>query len=429
MAGQGEKFLMRFGVSFFALAVVAVFVTLWQVAPGRYFEALFWLGDVPYHYPFLDLETILQAGTCARSGVDVYAANACMHGGSYNYSPLLLRASLLPIGTQDRVAGGLMTLILFSLSLSMLPLARDWRALLSRCFAVFSPATIFGAERGNFDLLVFCMVVIGVILTLRHPILRWAGYLSLVCPALLKFYPAATLILLLKEPRGRLLGILLPIIVISGVYFYEFWNGTITALRTLPGGPPFGYWFGSTNLAYGFALLRGETAINLSPNITQYRAILLHGQTLQLANLAVLVMTLLAAGLGIMRAPRAETGQLLADELTYLVAGAAVLCCCFFEAQNVVYREIFFLFILPAITSRRKLGWLMPSILFLMWEEALRRLVEIGANTWLGAHDAAYAQVSFWLFRELVWWRVIIELTAVLVWFGRTETRRLLGVG
>lgn len=395
--------------------MIAFFASLYKVVPGRYFTVLISLGDVPYRYPFLDLESILQAGACARQGVAVYAANARMHGGTYNYAPLLLHFAWPTIGAQDRVAGGLVTLIAYSLTLSLLPPAADSWELATRCLAAMSPAVIFGAERGNFDLIVFCLVVIGVALSFRGPAMRLAGYTLLALGGALKFYPVAALILILRERPLYFLSSLGFLASLAVLYAATFGGGTVTALHNLPGGPPFGYWFGSTNIAYGVALLNGAGPINLNPDITQYRAIMLHGDILLLANIAVLLMNLAAAGLAFRRAARIPTISLSQPDSFFLVAGAAVVVVCFFAAQNVVYREAFFLMILPAVFRRDRL--LCFCTLGLLWEEALRRLVAIGSTAWLGVAHGIYAKISFWLLREAIWWWVIIELGAILVSF------------
>jgi hypothetical protein len=421
-----RNLVLRFGASAFSAAVFLVFILLRSHAPGLYFQALFWLGDVAYRYPFLDLEAVLQAGGCWRAGVDVYLANACMGGGSYNYSPLLLRAAVFPIGAQDRVAGGLLMLFSYAAALALLPPPLRLRALAVRCAAAISPAVIFGLERGNLDLLVFCGLALGVALALRAPLLRLLGYMLIAGMAFLKFYPAAALAVIVKEPWRLLLLYLLVLALLSAAYFCVFSHGTATALKTLPGGPPFGYWFGDTNLAYGIALLAHMPVFNLNPDITQYRAILLHGNTLAVANLCVLVMRLLAFGAAIRLADPACDHPASGTKI-FLIAGSALLCGCFFAAQNVVYRELFFLFALPGLAVHPRGGWLVPAVMFLMWEEALRRAFGIFTTWLLGAQTSIDLQIAFWLVREIIWWWVIIELGAILAGFGLAALRRMLG--
>jgi len=66
--------------------------------PGVYFALLEGLGVPVWQYPFVDLQSVLQAIDCARQGVDVTLPNPCMGGGLFQYSPLVLKAAALPLG-------------------------------------------------------------------------------------------------------------------------------------------------------------------------------------------------------------------------------------------------------------------------------------------------------------------------------------------
>ena len=117
-------------------------------------------------------------------------------------------------------------------------------------------------------------------------------------------------------------------------------------------------------------------------------------------------------------------------ERNLLMVGSALICGCFFAGQNVWYRSIFLLLVLPglfaiarAATTRYGRDCCLGTsiaIVFLMWEECFR----FGIERALKAMDASAAHTAelhflFWIFREAVWWWVVAILTAVLVEFLR----------
>jgi hypothetical protein len=425
-----SPFLLRTGTSLFALAVLGVFALLYIFTPGGYFTLLHLLGDSPYPTPFADTKTILDATACWRAGVDVYTPSACLRGGIFNYSPLLLRlAFFLPAGPAATLAGGLASVAAFILSLSLLPPPETPRALAIRCAAATSIATIFGVERGNFDLVIFCLVVLGVALTLRHSALRLAGYLFFLLAAGLKFYPAAALVLLAKEPRRPLLLFALPLALLGTAYILGFHHGTISALKTLPGGPPFIYWFGAINLPYGLSLLLHAPASLLTQNFALYQLALANLHVPAPIALAIQLPLWTAAALAMLflSQRRAPAPALDPAARAFHITGAALTLCCFFAAQNVVYREIFLLLTLPALERDNQTPWLLPAILFLLWEETLRPIAAIASATLLPIPLANATQITFWLLRELLWWATITQLGATLVEYGQAEARRLLG--
>ena len=94
------------------------------------------------------------------------------------------------------------------------------------------------------------------------------------------------------------------------------------------------------------------------------------------------------------------------------VTGSAWLCwlvSCFVMAQNVSYRGIYLLFVLPALVAYwRGAAWL---ILLLMWNSALRPGIDAMAE-W---SSPAGIRTGFWLVHELAWWDVITLLTTLLL--------------
>src|SRR6185437_2981829 len=93
----------------------------------------------------------------------------------------------------------------------------------------------------------------------------------------------------------------------------------------------------------------------------------------------------------------------------------------FFAGQNIDYRGIFFIFVLPGLLALARAGgapriFFRTAILivFLMWGELFREALQHIAPT---NADPIWQTVkaSFWLLRELVWWRVIGVLLGLLI--------------
>jgi hypothetical protein len=116
-------------------------------------------------------------------------------------------------------------------------------------------------------------------------------------------------------------------------------------------------------------------------------------------------------------------------EKMLLILGAGMLVGCFFAGQSIGYRGIFFLLILPGLLAlaRRTQGdeasslcrqtvWL---ILFVMWSDALRHTIFAAQPLELPGRDIIAA--SFWLAREIIWWRIIGVLGGILLCFVLTS--------
>lgn len=133
------------------------------------------------------------------------------------------------------------------------------------------------------------------------------------------------------------------------------------------------------------------------------------------------------------RAPKLGRQQGLQDSYeatpggsaTLLFFGSLLIVACFLSVQNIYYRGIFFLMVLPGLLALREaagsrelaqrigLGCLL--ILFLMWSECFREaLLKLYPALGLSHRLSNFLIALFWTARELVWWRVIALLTAIL---------------
>lgn len=391
-----RSYMRRYGLGLGCLAFVAGFALLHAASPHAYeFFTRVPDGSAKFH-PFIDLRSILQGGVCWRAGVDVYRPSPCL-GGVFNYSPLLLRIALLPIGPADTLTGGLLFCAAFALALAGLPAPRDWRAWRVYAAAAFSPVSYYALEQGNLDVLIFALTV----LALRLP-WRGAAYAIFAAGAAAKFYPAALFILALRENRRRVLLLACAGSAALAVAAAFYGHDLVSAVVQLPSGTPFRASFGRIDFTRGLAMLH----------------MLPHGS----AQAGGWALALLALGIAALRQGfwRSALTSLAEAEKSFLIAGAAVISFCFLTAQNIEYRGIFLLLALPGL-MRLNLRALPCIILLLLWE-AVPRAMLAGL---IQPYFPSPLTFTFWLLRETLWWWLIVEFLAIALAFTRQEFRRL----
>ena len=348
---------------------------------------------VPKPTPFADLHDILLAGACWRRGVDVYVPSACLHGGVFNYSPFFLRLSVLPFGPRDTLPGGILMALGFFASLALLPTgAPGW--LLA---GALSPAVYYGIEQGNFDIVIFIMTVLGVVALRRAGLVAYAVF---ALAAALKFYPAALLVMALREPRRRFV-MLAGLGAAAGLVFLAFYGrDVLAALRVLPSGTPFRATFGRIDFARG---------LNWLHVLTARRADALAGPVFTSGEGAARALSWLMSVVAI--AASAALARRRSVDDPFLLAGSLVVVCSFYAAQNVEYRAVFLLLTLPALA--RSTRWLRVAVLVLLWEAAVRACLP------------AAPRLAFWVLREALWWWVVTQLGALVLAYVTAQVARL----
>jgi hypothetical protein len=106
--------------------------------------------------------------------------------------------------------------------------------------------------------------------------------------------------------------------------------------------------------------------------------------------------------------------------------GALLLMACFFAGQNVDYRCVFFVLVVPGLvhlhrsvrnTAIRRFGaQMIAAALFLMWGEFFRCALHAAFTPHNGLN---LPEVYFWIGRELVWWWLVAGLAAVVLLYFR----------
>jgi hypothetical protein len=361
---------------------------------ARYLALLGLLGfRPPDGEPFFDTRGVLAQIECWQKGIDVYAVNPCDPiGRLHNYSPVWLRLTFLPTDAGAVLGIGFALNALFLVGLFFLP-TRGLRPLqgVLLTLAMTSWATAFALQRGNMDLLMFVLAEAACYLWLIGGVTRFLGYVAVLIGASLKFYPAVVLVVALRERPGVLFRLALAAVGAVVVFMFGFGGELARAVRNIPDFPESDQW-GAMFLWYGLLSLRDGVA---APSTVAWA-------TFAMGLEAIAVSLLLAQS----RPFRTALAALRPAQSLVLVAGAALVCGCFFAGLSSGYRAVMLLLAMPAllsITQSRDIGtlrWVLlvacVGIPYVMWFPVLPD------------------SVTLWMANQLVWWTIVTVLLAVL---------------
>lgn len=363
-------------------------------------------GIDPFSFPFLDTDTVLSAVRCMNKGVDVYVSNPCdVLGRVYDYSPLWMALTVFPMTVAWRVPIGLGVDIAYIFSLLLLPVARDMRGAILIAAGALSSASVFAVERGNNDLVLFVLVAGAATLLCRSPVLRAVGYGAAVLAGLLKYYPMALMLMAMRERMKAMLAIGLFASLAVVLFAVLTWHDLTRALGLIPTGSYFGNMFGAVNAGGGLAELLG-----LPPLV---------------ATIIREMMTACAFAIGLVlgcQKSSRETILLLHDnERSFLLAGSIMLAGCFFTAQNIDYRAVHILLVLPALavlffnSPLRHFRYAMPVAIGLLWSQTWQNALHQLAIYSVDERAGSIIIVATWAVREEMWWFLMTILVSCIV--------------
>jgi hypothetical protein len=380
------------------------------------YSAILWqLGVDPFAFPFLDAHGVLSTAECHRYGIDVLVENPCdVLGRTLDYSPFWLLTAKLGLATSWTRFAGLGLDLLFLFWLFFLPTPRGWPEAIVLILALFSSMVALALERANLDLAIFVIAIVGVHWAMRNTIWRVLSYALIMLGALVKYYPGVLLVLAIRERLSLLAALALATIGVTTYFVISEGNDLFRALSQIEVGPWLTFSFGAQNLSRGIGAMAGH--FHFDPRFAAVSA------ELALAVAAVLGAVTIASLEDLQ-----ESLDLLPEQTrVFLLAGCALIVACFFAAQNAPYRGIYFLFILPGITTlwraplsraaRHRFMLTGICILFLMWSQVLERVqMEILGGLDAPKNIAIVTHIGFWLLREIVWWWLISILLALLL--------------
>ena len=423
---KGSGFAARIAPSAAGLVALAVVAGLLLYGNhSAYHHVLTLWGFEPFRYAFVDLDvSSLSAWDCARKGAEGAPPDYCdviMRG--YTYSPFWLTLDWIPLGPADRVWAGLTLGIAFLISLCALPPAVSLTEIVVRIAAALSTMVAFGIERANLDLLIFLLVLCALALLRRSAIARTLGYCVAVLAGAIKYYPFVLLGLVARERLRLAIPIALASLIALSAFYSIYSSKILGTAPYIAHGSPFGDMFGASNLPFGaFLLLRDLGTLPTALIRTLIVAMALAGGALLLLVIRLIRPQNLSSALG-----RIDEERRLA-----LLAGALLLVGCFFAGQNVGYRGIFLLLLIPglsALARDKDAGTVattsrlaMVIVPILMWSEAIRWWVHLvfTAGPVEGAPNTAPIlrqpwDIFAWFAREAAWWVLIILLMTIII--------------
>jgi hypothetical protein len=418
-----------------ALLLFFLFSSLYALGyRDTYTDLLSYWGFDVAGFPFVDTSGMLAAWQCTRLGAEIIEHNPCdLLGRPYNYSPLWLAASAIPLDVTWTSTVGWALAFVFLLSLVFLPPPRrPWESVVV-VLATVSTSVAFAVERGNFDIVVFLMALLAGFLALRAPPARLLAYVVALLAGMLKYYPVTLLILTFRERAWTFLAVNSVVVSLITLFVAYYFSDLARIIPLVTSGTYYTDLFGAKNLPLGLAEILRHFAepSAMAPMLSR----LVAG--------AVYVLLLLAGAAicgWILRLPdlRTTMSKLTEHEATFLVIGSVLIVGCFFAGQSIAYRGIFLLMVLPGLlalsrnATTRALRALGAStsvlVVFLLWGEFVRKalgLVHISFET--TGPGTLVATGAFWLFRELAWWAAVTVMAALLLDFlSQTETARTL---
>ena len=406
----------------YRLAIPAVMVCaygalamLWQWGPRPlYFGLLNLVGFEPFRFPFLDIHAVLAAVECQKLGVDVYLSNPCdAINRPHVYSPLWLAVTPSLLGTKVTLWAGLGLDLLFILSLMSVLRPRTSREIWIYGLAVLSPMTVYALERANNDLVVFVLILsAGMLFMVSRPY-RLCSYALFLVAGLLKYYPLALLVLLARECRRVAVAVVIATVIILISFSVYFRPELGRALANIPAQSYFADSFSAENLPFGFGEILGD------------------GFSRTVIDVSLLVALLAIAAARTVRTIRLLDREKLdwnTKEMPWFAIGGILITACFVAGQNVDYRGIYFLLVVPGLiymcrsateaAVRLLCAQMIVAVLFVMWEEFFRHALHMIAGPILN-EGLSRPEVFFWIGRELVWWWLVAGLAAIVLSYVR----------
>jgi Glycosyltransferase family 87 len=374
-----------------------------------YFRILQLFAFQPFRFPFLDFHAVLAAAQCRRYGIDVYLWNPCdALGRPHVYSPFWLRIIPRFLDTSSTTAVGLGLGLLFIASLAAVCRPRTRGEVLLLGLAALSPMTVYALERANNDLFVYLLILAGCAIACSSRRWRLGAYALYLLAGLLKYYPLVLLALIARERRRDAVAVAATALAFILLFVVGDRAELAKALANIPLPSYFSDSFAAVNLPYGIA-----AALR---NIPVPRAV---------------GVTLLAGLTGLAAARARRTILLLAHaeldwtsfEADCLVAGALLLTGCFFAAQNIDYRGVYFVLVMPGLVvlrrtapqteSRRFMTRMIAAVLLAAWGEVFRHAIYAAdASIPIGGLRLRL-DILFWMGRELLWWWLVANLAGI----------------
>lgn len=383
-----------------------------------YAAVLSHMGFSPYAFPFLDLHALLAAADCHRLGIDVYLSDPCDElSRPHVYSPLWLDVMPKFISRESINPVGIVLDLLFILSLPLVMRPRSWGECLFFIASALSTTVVYALERANNDVIIFLLMVSAGTLFAGSRRGRLAAYMIFLVGTLLKFYPLALLVLVVREFWRTALVIVAVFATAVLAMCWAYGQELTLVLQNLPKVSYYADSISAQNLPWGIVGIL-PAGLALEDGLPAMAFVIL------LAFSTILVLKIFRL---LDRVQDVTEG--CEREKAYLLIGAILLTGCFFAGENISYRGIFLLLTIPgflrlrgsAVTrgARRMIGAALLAILGLLWEQRIGLALNHVLGGSLGPGDPSLAEglvgAVYWVCRELVWWALISFFVAIIM--------------
>ena len=352
------------------------------------------LGTYLIHYdlpPFGDAHGITSAMACERQGIETYLGNPCHYKPvGFVYPPIWKLLRYLPVDGSWEVPLALGFIAVFALALCFIPPGESRRGRVLMALAVVSPATLMAVNYGNNDLVVFALLVAAIAALGLSGKGRALGYGLLVFTGLLKFFPFAAMGWAATE-RPRIAA---AVVAALALVLFAF---VLLAGEQLP-----------LSLASMVTMSAGSYVFGLKDLAVMATEMGLAGPGSAWALRIGLTTVLLVAGWQTSKRYAALNLPEFMTEVQwrFLVIGALVLLGAYLGNQNLAYRMIFVLLLLPGLDALRRVpgerfGQMAIIAVALMYFFPLRiHLEDLFAQ---GSQGRFLVSVAGILLREALW--------------------------
>jgi len=363
--------------------------------------------------PFVDLAGVFSWRECYLRGIDIALSNPCdiVPRGPANYSPVVWHLPIEWMGLRNPIPAAIVLDSAFLVIVIWLFEPKNYHGLLIAALAAISPPVFFALERSNLDLLIFILTVGAILLPQREVWARLIFYICTVASGLLKLYPFALLVVLVREPFRRLLVLSVASFVVIGVFFSDHW--TFVTHLGLPKEEVVGM--------FGGRLLARE--------LLQYFGLTDAGRTI-----FYMSCCLISAAISILIAAKVKDDPKIRDGLdrenSLLLCGGILILGCFFSGLSVYYRAIFLLPVLAGLLSMRlslnsyAMQKLIPLAVLVtmlcLYGDSMRVIAMTVTRSGLIEPTSAYGvgfATAVLVVKELFWWAEITILVGIILAF------------
>ncbi|MEW6614773.1 MAG: glycosyltransferase 87 family protein [Thermodesulfobacteriota bacterium] len=219
LAYKNEYDLRPFLISIIILYFLIIYISSFFMS-----YHLFWRNylGVPALSPgFADLRGLLSGVESYREGYDPYLDNPHdPFGRKFNYPRIWLNLSVLGITQSLTNLVGIIFAFLFFILLLLIFNKINLGELVFYALAIISPTVMLSVERGNTDLVIFMLIVLGLLILNSKKNSSFWGYFLLIISTILKLFPIFAFASVLREKKGVCIFTSIFALIIFSLYIY-----------------------------------------------------------------------------------------------------------------------------------------------------------------------------------------------------------------